>query len=65
MADFHRRRIDPPKWSLDGKELFYRTLDNKIMVVTYAASGDSFRADKPHGWSPGQFTDRGSLRLQL
>ncbi len=29
------------------------------MVVTYAASGDSFRAEKPRLWSPGQFTSRG------
>jgi tetratricopeptide (TPR) repeat protein len=29
------------------------------MVVTYTASGDSFRADKPQLWSPGQFTDGG------
>jgi Tol biopolymer transport system component len=48
-----------PKWSRNGKELFYRTADSKIMVVTYAVSGDSFRADKPQLWSPGQFTDRG------
>ena len=48
-----------PKWSRNGKELFYRTLDSKIMVVTYTASGDSFRADKPQLWSPGQFTDVG------
>jgi eukaryotic-like serine/threonine-protein kinase len=48
-----------PKWSRNGKELFYRTIDSKIMVVTYTASGDSFRADKPQLWSPGQFTDRG------
>jgi Tol biopolymer transport system component len=48
-----------PKWSRNGKELFYRTGDSKIMVVTYAASGDSFRADKPQLWSPGQFTERG------
>jgi Tol biopolymer transport system component len=48
-----------PKWSRNGKELFYRTLDSKIMAVTYAASGDSFRADKPQLWSPGQFTERG------
>jgi Tol biopolymer transport system component len=47
-----------PKWSRNGKELFY-TKDRKIMVVTYTASGDSFRADKPQLWSPGQFTDRG------
>jgi Tol biopolymer transport system component len=45
-----------PKWSRNGRELFYRTVDNKIMVVTYTASGDSFRADKPQPWSPGQFT---------
>jgi len=48
-----------PKWSRDGKELFYRTADDKIMVATYTASADSFRADKPQLWSPGQFTDLG------
>src|SRR6202521_5441409 len=48
-----------PKWSPNGKELFYRTVDSKIMVVPYTASGDSFHADKPQLWSPGQFTDRG------
>jgi Tol biopolymer transport system component len=48
-----------PKWSRNGKELFYRTQDSKIMVVTYTASSDSFHADKPQLWSPGQFTDRG------
>jgi Tol biopolymer transport system component len=48
-----------PLWSRDGKELFYRTEDSKIMVVTYTASGDSFHADKPQLWSPGQFTERG------
>jgi len=48
-----------PKWSRNGKELFYRTLDSKIMAVTYTASGDSFHADKPQLWSPGQFTERG------
>ena len=50
-----------PKWSRNGKELFYRTGDNKIMVVTYTASGDSFRADKPQLWSPSQFSDRGGM----
>jgi Tol biopolymer transport system component len=48
-----------PKWSRNGKGLFYRTADSKIMVVTYTASGDSFHADKPQLWSPGQFTQRG------
>jgi len=49
-----------PEWSRNGKELFYRTPESKIMVVTYTASGDSFHADKPQLWSPGQFTDRGA-----
>jgi eukaryotic-like serine/threonine-protein kinase len=49
-----------PKWSRNGKELFYRTPDSKIMAVTYTASGDSFRADKPRLWSPGQFADLGT-----
>jgi Tol biopolymer transport system component len=48
-----------PKWSRNGKELFYRTVDSKIMVVTYSASGDSFHYDKPQLWSPGQFTELG------
>ncbi len=52
-------RGDFPQWSRNGKELFYKTLDQKIMVVSYTSSGDSFHADKPRLWSPGQFTDRG------
>jgi eukaryotic-like serine/threonine-protein kinase len=49
-----------PAWSRNGKELFYRTTaaDSKIIVVSYTTSGDSFHADKPRLWSPGQFTDR-------
>jgi len=48
-----------PEWSRNGKELFFRTLDNKITVVTHTDAGDSFRADKPQLWSPGQFTELG------
>jgi Tol biopolymer transport system component len=44
-----------PKWSRNGKELFYRLRDGKIMVANYSASGDSFHAEKPRLWSPGQF----------
>jgi len=49
-----------PKWSRNGKELFYRSPDSKVMVVNYTASGDSFHGDKPLLWSPAQFTDRGN-----
>ncbi len=48
-----------PKWSPNGKELFYRTLDDKIMVVRYTGPADTFRADNPKPWSPGQFAELG------
>ncbi len=51
-----------PAWSPNGRELFYRTADNRIMVVTYSVEGDSFRAGRPRLWSEGQFTDRGIAR---
>jgi Tol biopolymer transport system component len=50
-----------PRWSRNGRELFYRAPDNKIMVVTYIASGDSFHAGKPELWSPGQFSLLGAF----
>jgi Tol biopolymer transport system component len=50
-----------PKWSRNGRELFYRTrADSRIMVVTYTAASNSFQADKPQLWSPGEFTARGT-----
>jgi Tol biopolymer transport system component len=51
-----------PTWSRNGKELFFRTEDQKIMVAAYTVVGDSFRADRPQLWSEGQFTDRGPRR---
>ena len=38
-------------WSRTRRELFYRALDNRIMVVSYTVEGDSFKADKPRLWS--------------
>lgn len=46
-----------PVWSRNGRQLFYRTLDNRIMVVTYEAMGNSFVADKPGQWSEKRFTE--------
>jgi serine/threonine-protein kinase len=52
-----------PTWSKDGKELFFRTASaDQIMVAKYRAVGDSFQADKPQLWSPGQFVNRASWR---
>ncbi|MGI8784254.1 MAG: protein kinase domain-containing protein [Acidobacteriota bacterium] len=48
-----------PTWSPNGKELFYRTDDQRIWVCTYSASEHAFEAGRPRLWSQGQFTDRG------
>jgi serine/threonine-protein kinase len=48
-----------PQWSGNGRELFYRTLENKIMVTSYSATGDSFHAEKPRLWSDAQIFDPG------
>ncbi|MGI8785495.1 MAG: protein kinase domain-containing protein [Acidobacteriota bacterium] len=51
-----------PTWSRNGKELFYRSNDQRIWVCTYSASDATFRPDKPRLWSQGQFTERGNSR---
>jgi eukaryotic-like serine/threonine-protein kinase len=45
-----------PKWSRNGKDLFYLTNENRIMVANYTASGESFHLGKPQLWSPSQIT---------
>jgi len=40
-----------PLWSRDGRELLFKTLDRRVMAVTYTAKGDSFAAGKPNLWA--------------
>ena len=40
-----------PIWSPNGRELFFLSSDQRIMVVDYAAKGDSFAPGKPRVWS--------------
>jgi serine/threonine-protein kinase len=55
-----------PAWSRDGRELFYETLDNRIMALSYTAKGDSFTPDKPRLWSSMQLFDLApALNLDL
>jgi serine/threonine-protein kinase len=49
-----------PTWSLDGRELFFRNLDNQVMVASYSVKGDSFVADKPRLWSEKRLGVRGN-----
>ena len=46
-------------WSRNGRELFYRTQDQRIMVVSYTVKGDSFVPDKPRLWSDKRLADTG------
>jgi serine/threonine-protein kinase len=48
-----------PMWSRDGPELFYKSLDNRIMVAAYTAKADSFAPDKPRLWSNTEILDPG------
>jgi len=43
-----------PMWSRNGHELYFETLDNRVMASAYAVKGDSFVADKPRVWSEKQ-----------
>ena len=40
-----------PLWSMTANELFYRTEDGQIMVVTYTEKDGVFKAEKPTLWS--------------
>ncbi|MEK7409497.1 MAG: hypothetical protein AAB225_30905, partial [Acidobacteriota bacterium] len=40
-----------PVWSPNGRELFYRAPDSRIMVAGYAAKGDTFAPGRPRPWS--------------
>jgi hypothetical protein len=48
-----------PIWSQNGHELFYRTLDQRIMVASYKAAGDSFISEVPRLWSGKVLTNTG------
>jgi serine/threonine-protein kinase len=43
-----------PVWSHDGRQLFFETLDQHVMRVSYSARGDSFASGKPEPWSQAQ-----------
>ena len=47
-----------PTWSRTGRELFYATSDQQIMVARYTVVGDSFQAEKPRPWTDAHFIAR-------
>src|SRR5205085_283597 len=42
-----------PMWAHNGHELFYRTEDQRIMLVNYTVNRDTFVPEKPREW-PGR-----------
>jgi serine/threonine-protein kinase len=50
-----------PMWSSNGRELFFQSLDNQIMVADYAVKGDSILADQPRVWSEKRLADFGLI----
>ncbi len=52
-------------WSNNGRELFYETPDNRIMVVDYTVEGPSFVPGKPRLWSDHQIFYTGTMNLDL
>jgi DNA-binding winged helix-turn-helix (wHTH) protein/Tol biopolymer transport system component len=52
-----------PIWSSKGRELFYETPANRIMVVNYSVNGDSFFPAAPRLWSDKQIFSPGVVNL--
>jgi Tol biopolymer transport system component len=52
-----------PVWSRNGRELFFRTDDNRIMVADYTVKGDSFAPDRPRVWSEKKLADFGLVGI--
>ena len=52
-------------WSNNGRELFYETEENRIMVVDYTVNSDSFLPGKPRIWSEKQIFAPGLLNLAM
>jgi len=52
-------------WSKNGRELFYETADNQIMVLDYSVDGASFVRGKPRLWSSRRLFYAGTSNIDL
>lgn len=50
-----------PRWSPNGRDLFYATDDQRIMLVRYRTKGGTFEASPPRLWSRVDLADTGVL----
>ena len=54
-----------PLWSSNGHELFYVTLDHRILVLEYRVDGDVFYPGKPRVWSDNQIFYSGVMNIDI
>jgi len=55
-----------PMWSRTGRQLFYRTEDQRIMVADYTVKAGVFSPEKPRLWSGMKLADTGlAVNLDL
>ena len=54
-----------PIWSPNGRELFYRTDDQRIMVVDYTQDKDAFFPGKPRPWNDVRLADNNQRNLDI
>ena len=54
-----------PVWSPNGRELFYRSEDQHIMVVSYTVKDDVFVADKPRRWADRTLAESQARNLDI
>jgi len=54
-----------PMFSKNVRELFFRALDDRIMVADYSVKGDALFAEKPRAWSETRLPQIGILRGQF
>jgi hypothetical protein len=50
-----------PRWSRNGRDLFYATDDQRLMVVRHSTRGGSFLAQPPRPWTTVRLADTGVL----
>jgi serine/threonine-protein kinase len=50
-----------PFWMPNGRELLYRTDDQRLMVVSYSVKGSSFIAERPRPWTTRTLGDTGVI----
>ena len=51
-----------PRWSQDGRELFYLAPDDRIIAVPYTAKGAAFSRENERVWSPAPILRTGRFR---